>query len=201
MHYLQLHIELVDTNPLIWRRVAIDPRLTMAELHLVIQHAMGWTNSHMHEFLTKAGARIATPMKDSFGDEREVTDERRVTAAEMFAKPKTKLAYVYDMGDDWVHAVTFEEMIEPRALPPLAKAKTTPAAIFMAGERACPPEDCGGLPGYVECLDLLAHGKPRNADERERLEWLGEYRPEYVDPNEAQRMLTKIRVQKANASA
>lgn len=200
MPYMQLHIELFDTDPPVWRRVAIDPRLTMAQLHLVIQHAMGWTNSHLHEFQTKAGKRIATPMKDPFGDDCEVTDERRVTVAEMFPKPKIKLAYVYDMGDYWVHAVTFEKMTEPPPLPVLAKAKTTPAAIFMAGEHACPPEDCGGIPGFFECLELLAKPKPTNDDERERLEWLGDWRPDYLDPCEVQRLLTKIRVKRAQAT-
>jgi hypothetical protein len=193
---MQFHIDLIDTDPCVWRRVAVDPRLTMAQLHLVVQHAIGWTNSHMHEFQTKAGERITTPMPDLFGDEREVTDERRVMVSEMFPKPKTKLAYIYDMGDYWVHAVTFEKLVEPPPLPPLAKAT---AAIFMAGERACPPEDCGGIPGYFDCLKLVAKAKPRNDDERDHLEWLGDWRPDALDPAEQQRMLTKIRVKKSKA--
>ena len=88
--YMQLRIELLDTEPPVWRRIAVDPRLTMEQLHLAIQHAMGWTDSHMHEFETKKGQRIGRPMPGDDVFERNVTDERRITIAEMFPKPKDR---------------------------------------------------------------------------------------------------------------
>jgi len=187
--HMQLRIELLDTDPPVWRRVVVDPELTLAQLHMVIQLAMGWTNSHMHEFQTKKGERIGVPYEDSF---EPITDERKVRVGEMFPRANVKLAYVYDMGDDWVHAITFEKRAEPPAQG--STQGEPPAAALLDGARACPPEDCGGIPGYYDILDLLSKRKSADDDEHERLERLGDWRPERFDPATARRALAKMRV-------
>ena len=189
--YMQLHIDLLDTEPPVWRRVAVDPSLTLDQLHMVIQLAMGWTDSHLHEFLTKKGDRIGVPHEDYL---EEVTDERQVAVAKVFPRANTKLEYTYDMGDGWVHSITFEKRVEPPAQP--SKSGQVPAAMLLDGARACPPEDCGGIPGYYDLLDLLAKRKPKSRDELERLEWLGDWDPERFDAAEVQRDLSKIRVKR-----
>ncbi len=221
---------LVGSEPEVWRRLLLAPRLTLEQLHTVLQHAFGWTNSHMHQFHEQDGTRYARPspmnrefeaIDRGFGlPPPKVIDERKVTLAEVFPKKGKILAYEYDFGDEWIHAVRFDGMIDPHEVevPPstlVAKGKgivlgKARAAVCTGGARCGPPEDCGGLPGYERILELKKHPPhptaKKDADDRELLEWLKGYGgreegwdPEWMDLAEINQGLGRVRVKKALA--
>ncbi|MEW6489217.1 MAG: plasmid pRiA4b ORF-3 family protein [Thermodesulfobacteriota bacterium] len=154
---------LKGAKPPVWRRILVPAEIRLSRLHDVLQAAMGWTNSHLHEFRVGRDVRIGTadPQWDAPG---EVMDEHKVALSSLAPEPKDKLTYVYDFGDDWEHTVAVAKILEP-----------SPGAIVpscLSGKGACPPEDCGGVWGYGELLDVLAD--PDHPEREERLEWLGE---------------------------
>jgi hypothetical protein len=204
---LQLRAWLVDSKPEIWRRVLVDPRFTLQQLHTVLQHAFGWTDSHLHEFHEKDGRRYATPSREDWGD--PVIDERKVSLGDVFHRAKRKIAYEYDFGDSWIHAIELEKRVDSEKVDyPFETfvkegkgyfSGKPRAAICIAGEKSGPPEDCGGLYGFYELLEIKQ--KPaakRSDDEHERLEWLGdEWDFDRCDLSEINQMLGKMRVKKA----
>lgn len=226
---LQLRAWLVDSEPEIWRRLIVDPRFTLEQLHTVLQHAFGWTNSHLHQFHEQDGTRYAipSPMDRDFdfvvnlgaGQPArnrplpKVHDERKVLLATVFDRPKKRIAYEYDFGDSWMHAVELEKMVDPETIDfPfetfMVKGKGAfsgkpRAAMCIGGERNGPPEDCGGLGGYDRLLELKARPPhptaKKDADARELLEWLGDWDPELVDLSEINQSLGRMRVKKAHA--
>ncbi|MCL2465183.1 MAG: plasmid pRiA4b ORF-3 family protein, partial [Micrococcales bacterium] len=167
----RIRVELLDVTPKIWRLVEVPSTLTLEALHSVLQTAMGWTDSHLHRF-TLGNPRTDWPVESFLtafdieeGDEGAA--EADVRLDEVMQQPGDELGYTYDLGDDWDHVVRLESA-RPRA------ADDPPAAL-LDGRRACPPEDCGGAPGYDELLALLARaarGERLDPDERQQLEWL-----------------------------
>lgn len=163
---LQLKITLEHLKPAIWRRVVVSDALTFQQLHKVIQYAMGWEDCHLHEFeLASPRIRIGTNQPDGFmdfGDSEHLLPERTTRLADVLAG-KRKLRYWYDFGDDWWHTIAIE-----KRLP--ADLAAAPAEL-LAGENACPPEDCGGPWGYAEMLAVAAD--PSDPGHEEILDWLG----------------------------
>jgi hypothetical protein len=155
----QLKLMLKGSKPPIWRRVEVDDAITLARLHQIMQAAMGWYDSHLHMF-TIAGITYGLP---DLYDEHEVRDERRVKLNQLLSIPKQALLYEYDFGDGWLHQVLLEKILEPEA------GVTYPRCI--AGRRACPPEDCGGLWGYANLLEAIRD--PNHPEHTELLAWVG----------------------------
>jgi hypothetical protein len=154
----ELKVTLEGIRPPIWRRFRVRDDITLEELHDLLQEIMGWTNSHLHQFVvggTYYGHR------DPELPPRQ--DEKKVLLRQVLEKPKDRLIYEYDFGDSWEHRVVLEQMLahEPRARYP----------VVLAGKRACPPEDCGGVPGYYRLLEVLA--APRHPEHRDMVEWVG----------------------------
>lgn len=144
-----LEVSLADSQPRIWRRVRVRSDITLDRLHHVIQLAMGWDNDHLHEFETRDGRRFSDPeFEQGFGDPPDT--ERAVLVRDLLPTRKSLLTYTYDFGDDWVHTIKLVG-VEPRD-------EDAPLAECLAGERACPPEDCGGMGGYEQLLE--ARGDP-----------------------------------------
>lgn len=227
MPHLQLRAWLVDSDPEVWRRLVVDPRLTLEQLHTVLQHAFGWTNSHMHQFHEKDGTRYAIPtpwdrdfeildrMRAGASGKAapEVHDERKVLLAEVFHRASKTIAYEYDFGDSWIHAVKLEKRVDPETMefPTetfVVKGKgmfsgKPRAAVCIAGERNGPPEDCGGFYGFHRILELKAKppkpGTARYDDDSELLEWLGDWDPERLDLAEINQGMGRVRVKKAHA--
>jgi hypothetical protein len=163
-------------HPKVVRKLEV-PDMTFADLHDAIQAAMGWQNSHLHEF--RIGREISLkPMVDPLGmpfdwgmEDDDAADEARVGLSELPPELRRKITYIYDFGDSWEHTIKLSEAkpIEPDVVYPRC----------VGGSGACPPEDCGGVWGYNELLDILAlPAAERSPDDRERLEWAGE-----LDPN------------------
>lgn len=118
--------------------------LTLSGLHDVIQEVMGWTDSHLHQFFLK-GKRYGVP--DPEWDMEKLLDNRKVRLANLRLAAKDTLLYEYDFGDGWEHVLTLEKILD--------KAPDGPVPVCLKGVRACPPEDCGGIWGYENLLDIL----------------------------------------------
>ncbi|QNN23300.1 plasmid pRiA4b ORF-3 family protein [Planctomycetales bacterium ZRK34] len=214
MTIYQLRVSLKYTKPPIWRRVAVPSNITLGQLHEIIQIAMGWTNSHLHQFILRdkslkptrdemrrvdldeplgdvfinrmRGERVFAPATTPFGDpmDMEGEDEDEVLLEEVCPKVKGKLIYEYDFGDGWEHTVEVQK-VEP------AKSKVD-YPVCLAGKLACPPEDCGGVFGYYHLLEVLAD--PKHEEYEDLVEWMGDdIDPEVFDIEEINAMLAEWR--------
>jgi len=166
---LQLKITLRYVSPPIWRRVVVPDNFTLGDLHGVIQVAMGWYNCHLHAFRVDGVEYTGTMPDEGFGPPAEHEDE--VLLSQIVQRKGQRFTYEYDFGDTWLHEILVEK-IQPAAGP-------HPEPVCLAGRRACPPEDCGGPPGYAQVLHVLRSATRR--DEREFREWVGDYDPERFD--------------------
>ena len=165
---LQVRITLKEVDsPPVWRRVLIPAAYSLDRVHAVIQAAMGWEDCHLHAFRA-GGVGYAAPSLD---DELDYRDETKVRLADLATTAK-RIEYEYDFGDSWEH----ELAVEAREVA--ADDGVYPACV--AGEGACPPEDCGGSYGFAEFKELLAG--PPSAEREEMLEWAGGgYDPDRFD--------------------
>ncbi|MFH1777151.1 MAG: plasmid pRiA4b ORF-3 family protein [Candidatus Omnitrophota bacterium] len=168
-------IVLDDILPQLWRMIEVKSDITFYQFHLMIQEAMGWTNSHLHEF-NAGNFRIGDASEEAceFGDPPQ-WNEKDKKISDYFSKDKTKLSYTYDFGDSWEHTIILE------AIEPVRKGMKYPCCID--GARACPPEDCGSTPGYYQLLKILAD--PKHEEYEEMKGWAGDFEPEHFDKEEA----------------
>jgi len=176
----QFLIVLSGTNPLVWRRIQVPWRYSFWDLHVAIQDAMGWLDYHLHEFrLLDAKEQnvvsIGIPTDDDQPD-RPVLAGWDVSVTKFFdrrgwhAPPVT---YAYDFGDDWQHVLAYEGFEEAEA------GRKYPRCV--AGEGRCPPEDCGGVSGYSNLLEILVD--PEHEEYESTLEWVGgQFDPAEFDP-------------------
>ena len=164
----QLKVTLAGPTPKIWRRLTTPADMTLGGLHWALQCAFCWTNSHLHQFHDPQGTYYSHPR---FGLE-SARDESAVRLNELLLKPKDWLVYEYDFGDSWEHVVQLEKLL------PSEPGK--PIAVCTGGKRAAPPEDCGGVWGYAELLEVIRD--PGHEEHEDRLDWLGgEFDPEHID--------------------
>lgn len=150
----QIKVTLKGVKPPIWRRLLVPGALSLKELHHVLQSAFGWEDDHLHQFSAR-GRRLP----------------ERFRLDEILTRAKEAITYEYDFGDGWEHEVTLEGIFprRPRGKYP----------VCLGGDLSCPPEDCGGVSGYYDCIDVLI-----NLDNSEgKLDWLGDWRPDAFDPN------------------
>src|SRR5437868_7181264 len=147
-----LRIEIKYIEPLIWRRVAVRTSMNLKALHRVIQAAVGWLDCHLWEF-TFGESRYGMPDPDR----PHVKNGTTTRLATILASGTSEFLYVYDFGDNWEHRIVVEGIS-------IAKAdKKYPQ--FLGGERRCPPEDCGGPPGYFEFMENIANQESKKATE------------------------------------
>jgi Plasmid pRiA4b ORF-3-like protein len=178
----QLKIQLLDVIPTIWRRLVVPETITLPKLHQVFQAALGWTNSHLHEFVI-GGVRYSEPDPD-FDDELGHVDERGIKLHKALGIDARCFDYVYDFGDDWHHVVLVEDQH--------IDAKRRTSIRCIDGENACPPEDVGGAFRYEEFLTAI--GDPSHEEHETYREWSGgRFDPRLFDPDAANRALGKIK--------
>jgi hypothetical protein len=158
----QLKVKLKWSKPAIWRRVVVRSDMRLDRLHTVIQVAMGWTNSHLHQFVL--GQTFYGQTDPEFGAGMEVLNEKRYRLRDLADGAKKKFIYEYDFGDSWEHELVVEKV--------LAADPNFKHPVCTGGENACPPEDCGGIHGYYRMLEVIAD--PKDPEHPEMLEWLGE---------------------------
>lgn len=168
----ELEITLLESKHRIWRRLQTASNATFYELHYMLQFAMGWTNSHLHQFIVGDREEFICPPWEDIWEDEEVTNSKEVTIADRLTEPGDKIVYEYDFGDGWTHLVELVQILNPDA-----KQKYP---VVMAGLGACPPEDCGGMGGYADILERF--NKPGTEGQDELLEWLGEdFDPQHFD--------------------
>jgi hypothetical protein len=166
-----LRIELRGIEPLIWRRVAVSTSMTLTQGHRVVQAAMGWLDCHLWHF-EAGGCRYSMRVASEPEWNERYEDAGRTTLGMLLKSGLRRMTYVYDMGDDWEHSIIVEKVSAP------APGETYPQ--FLGGERRCPPEDCGGPPGYFEFLKNVLSKQKRLRDHA--LTWYGgPYDPDDID--------------------
>lgn len=164
----QLKVTLKESKPPIWRRIQVNSDITLYKLHQILQVVMGWFNCHLHQFVVH-GEYYGTPDPDF---DFEVKNEKRVKLNQVASTTGDKFVYEYDFGDSWEHVILLEKILQPEA--------EVHYPICLKGKRACPPEDCGGIWGYNDLLEIIqdsAH--PEHKDMLERLG--GSFDPEEFD--------------------
>lgn len=159
----QLRIQLRDVTPTVVREIVAPSGLRLDQLHDAIQIAMGWTDSHLHQFVAGADLRSGTrygPPDPEFGG---ADNERKITLQQIAPAEGARIIYLYDFGDDWIHDLTVTAVSPPDHAGDALKC--------LAGSGACPPEDCGGPWRYRELLDVMA--QPSHPEHADTVEWFG----------------------------
>lgn len=176
----QFKITLLDTRPPVWRRILVPGSYTFYDLHVAIQNAMGWTDSHLHRFEKRDikgkpwghAILIDCPYAAEENEQEENTlyvTETPIT--HVFKRIGDKMVYTYDFGDNWEHEVLLEKI--------LPKETSVKYPVCLDGRLSCPPEDCGSTLGYYDCIQALKDRK-----NKELLDWIGDWDPEYFDPQD-----------------
>ena len=164
----RLRVELSETVPAVWRLVEVPSTLMLDALHPILQTAMGWTDSHLHQFFL-GDPQVHWPVERYLTvfdiEEGDIgVAEADVRLDEVLQEIGDELRYTYDFGDGWTHLLRLD------ALRP--RTGQDPPAALLDGGRACPPEDCGGPHGYRAVLDLAgraAGGRHLDSEDAERL--------------------------------
>ena len=160
LYILLIQLEPLELDPPIWRRICVTGDCTLRRLHHFIQAAMGWHSSHLHEF--SDGLKRYTPLDDGFMGDAGALDDRKFKLRRL-VKEGDRLSYVYDFGDSWQHVIEVEA-VEPCDI-------TGTWCEVLDGARACPPEDVGGVPGYLHFLESMK--APESEAGKSALEWIG----------------------------
>lgn len=161
----QMKVTLLGIRPVIWRRLRVLSDLTLDQLHQVLQAVVGWEDYHLYEFsvgLFRPGEAVIA--RQAYGTGETVNTDMKL--GELLYEAGQQFFYVYDFGDYWEHEIVVEKIITPRK-----GVRGVVCPVCLAGSRACPPEDSGGPPGYMELLEILKHQRSRAY--REIREWLG----------------------------
>ncbi len=179
----QFKITLEEIQPPIWRRIQVK-NCTLDKLHEHIQTAMGWTNSHLHQFMID-GILHGDPalILEGFLDDPEVVNSLDTRISEILPEDgnRFRFKYEYDFGDDWEHEILFEGCLKAE------KGKRYP--LCLEGERACPPEDVGGPDSYQEYLETLSHTDHEQWEEFSK--WRGPWRPEHFEAETATKRMRR----------
>jgi hypothetical protein len=176
---LQFRIELIGIVPAIWRQIQVPSKYSFWDLHVAIQDSMGWLDYHLHAFRVRMPNKrkmveIGIP-SDDFNDS-PILPGWEMKIIDYFTEPGKSAPYEYDFGDGWDHNILLEGI--------LLKESGVTYPRCVAGERACPPEDCGGLDGYYELIEILKD--PKHPEYQELISWLKGHAKNYhpYDPDQ-----------------
>jgi len=173
---LQFKIQLTGiTNPPITREVVVNEKVTFQWFHEIIQVCMGWENYHMYEFLPVGNLKKGLKLNYK---------SSKAKLSDYFNEVGDKITYIYDFGDDWNHEITLKKIWSD----PIDHPKV------IAGEGKCPPEDCGGVWGYMDLIEKLDGSKDEDLEDRR--EWLGLDDGETWDVNEVDMEEVQMKLQK-----
>ena len=162
-------------SPPVWRRVLVPANILLPDLHLVIQKAMGWYNCHLHSFEAN-GILYGEPHPDL----DYMRNKSRIPLSKIAPYIKSKISYEYDFGDSWIHSILVEKIL------PIEEGITYPVCI--KGRCACPPEDCGGVWGYMEMQEALSD--PNHEEHESYKDWYdGDLDPKKFDLDEVNQRL------------
>ena len=181
----QLKVSLLYSEPLIWRRVQVPGTMTLSRLHNVIQLCMGWTDSHLHQFMIGNTLYGPADLNDDWR-EIKVLDEAGFKLHDLEADMRLRFIYEYDFGDGWQHEIKIDKVVAP-------EEKSPKHPVLLAGKRACPPEDIGGPPGYENFLAAISD--PENEEHEEVRDWYGSdtFDPDFFEMDEINNILKKMK--------
>lgn len=183
----QFKVQLLNIdNPVVWRTIRVPAQSSFLRLHEVIQASFGWENKHLFQlspagFSDASDFEISIPESEDW-DSGEVQDARKLKLSVIFTREGQELLYVYDFGDDWEHQIKLEK-IEPGE---------SQEADCLAGNGACPPEDCGGAWRYKELKAALID--PAHPEHEDAKEWMGMEEGVDWDPKAFDLVQAKVRV-------
>lgn len=178
-HAYRLLVKLDGSEPSIWRLLSVPGHMTLADLDRIIQAAMGWTNSHLHQFAIE-GNFYGAPDDEGI-DEMPLLAEELFTLDNVLGTTVKGFVYEYDFGDGWSHDITVQAV-------ELADEARNGWPMCLAGANACPPEDVGGLGGYEEFLQAI--GDPSHEAHDAMRRWCGWlFDPTGFDVNSANRAI------------
>jgi hypothetical protein len=179
---LQLKVQLEAIKPEIWRTFQIDQTETCFDLHEILQIVMGWENAHLFEFQVKERKIGLLPDDEEMWEtDASLEDSESIMMIDLNFQEGDTFRYVYDFGDHWGHLLTVEKI-----LPDVE----TECPICLGGARNCPPEDCGGAPGYVDFLAAL--NDPKHPQHEEIIDWIEEFDAEEFDAGETNEILQEF---------
>jgi hypothetical protein len=164
-----VRMDLKDSDPPIWRVVEVPTSVTLKVLHDIVQVTMGWFDYHLWEMVI-GGQTYGLPMDEDWGTAPR-KPASRTRLRDVLQPGVTRIDYTYDFGDNWEHTLVVSDVRPGNT--------GTPYPRFIAGERDCPPEDCGGITAFYEMLE--ARADPDHPDHAEILEWLDGYDPDELD--------------------
>jgi hypothetical protein len=171
---VQIRVEIDEIEPRVWRSLVLPLTWNLWQVHLGVQAAFNWWNYHLHEFQI-GGLRYGDPEdleEAAFEDSPRVFDERGVLLRDFDEEAGVSFGYVYDFGDNWRHTITIEKRMAFDFAP-----KT---GACVAGGRARPPEDVGGIHGYERFLAIMAD--PDDEEHFDTRRWCGgHFDPEWFD--------------------
>ena len=180
----QLKVTLKYIQPPVWRRLLVASTANLQDVHMTLQITLGWTNSHLHEFVV-GRSRYGLP-DDEFPT--DALDEIDYRLDQLLTKENDTLVYLYDFGDSWEHEVVLEKIL------PYDTKAVLPRCI--EGARACPPEDVGGMPGYEMFLEAI--GDPSHPEYEAMLAWVGgDFDAEHFDLAETSDLLREYKKNKS----
>jgi hypothetical protein len=182
----QFKISIKYLTPKIWRRFLVTDDITFNRLHLIIQDVMGWENYHLFSFKDRDFIieikEKENEMMNIFGslNRKPVFEAKKTQICQIFNTPKQKMIYTYDFGDNWEHELVLEKILE--------YDREIKYPVCLAGKYNCPPEDCGGAPGFYEMVQ--AFSDKNHPEHDDVVEWLGEdYDPFYFSAEETTSLL------------
>ena len=180
----QLKVALTRISPPIWRRLQVTDDITLLKLHRILQAIMGWEDYHLHVF-DIGGVNYSMPYPGEGDlDEMGMKTEKRVKLSKLALAEKSRFLYEYDLGDSWTHEILVEKILAP---DPEVKYP-----VCIAGERAAPPEDCGGVWGYADFLEAILD--PDHPEHEDYLDWVGgNFDPEKFDLGAVNRELGRTK--------
>lgn len=173
-----LHVQLLGITPLIWRRILVPGEVSLYRLNLLIQRGMGWKNAHLSEFNID-GRKYGATEQDHFAE--GIYEFKKFKLSEVVSGVGKSFLFTYDFGDDWQHKVVVEDIF--------AREKEVKYPLCIAGERACPPEDIGGIYGYDDFLEAISD--PKHESHADYKAWAKKFDPEKFDVDKATKAMQR----------
>lgn len=173
----QFKVTLKEIEPAIWRRILVPTTYSFWEFHVAVQDSMGWLDYHLHEFKvvnpdTGAIDAIGIPDDEVPKEKQDCMAGWEMPIAYYFRHPGDQAEYEYDFGDGWEHQIVLEGI--------LLREQKTKYPKCIGGDRSCPPEDCGGVPGYEKLVRISRD--PAHKEYQSMKQWLGSvYDPDAFD--------------------